>query len=105
VDERDAISVIDDADLQGLAVRGRSNERRDVGIVGLEASPVVSQCMEHVVIGDTVLAGARLDVHSVRPRIGPHIDDVLTRRHTHARSRRRHYVGVIDASWKLPFSS
>jgi hypothetical protein len=32
---------------------------------------VVSQCVEHVVIGDTVLAGARLDVHPVRLRIGP----------------------------------
>jgi hypothetical protein len=28
--------------------------------------------MEHVVIGDTVLAGARLDVHPVRLRIGQH---------------------------------
>jgi hypothetical protein len=71
VDVRDAIGVIDDADLQGLAVRGRSDQHRDVEIVGLEASPVVSQCVEHVVIGDTVLAGARLDVRSVRRRIGP----------------------------------
>ena len=66
MDDRDAVGVIDDADLQGLTVRGRSDEHRDVGIVGLEASPVVSQCMEHVVVGDTVLAGARLDVHCVR---------------------------------------
>jgi hypothetical protein len=29
---------------------------------------VVSECMEHVVIGDTVLAGARLDVHLLRLR-------------------------------------
>ncbi len=70
MDDRDAIGVIDDADFQRLAVRGRSDEHRDVGIVGLEASPVVSQCMEHVVIGDTVLAGARLDVHSIRLRSG-----------------------------------
>ena len=35
----------------------------DVGIVGLETSPVMSECMQHVVIGDTVLAGAGLDVH------------------------------------------
>ena len=68
MDDRDTIGVIDDADLQRLAVRGRSDEHRDVGIVGLEASPVVSQCMEHVVIGDTVLAGACLDVHPVRLR-------------------------------------
>jgi hypothetical protein len=68
MDDRDAIGVIDNADFQRLAVRGRSDEHRDVGIVGLEASPVVSQCMEHVVIGDTVLSGARLDVHSIRLR-------------------------------------
>lgn len=70
MDDRGAIGVIDDTDLQRFTVRGRSDEHRDVGIVGLEASPVVSQCMEHVVIGDTVLAGARLDVHSVRLRTG-----------------------------------
>jgi hypothetical protein len=70
MDDRDAIGIIDDADLQRLAVRGRSDEHGDVGIVGLEASPVVSQCVEHVVIGDTVLAGTRLDVHSVRLRSG-----------------------------------
>ncbi len=76
MDDRDAIGVIDDADLQGLAVRGRSDEHRDVGIVGLEASPVVSECMEHVVIGDTVLASARLDVHPVRLRIGLRIVNI-----------------------------
>ncbi len=70
MDDRDAIGVIDDADFQRLAARGRPDEHRDVGIVGLEASSVVSQCMEHVVIGDTVLAGARLDVHLVRLRSG-----------------------------------
>ena len=76
MDDRDAIGVIDDADLQRLAVRGRSDEHGDVGIVGLEASPVVSQCMEHVVIGDTVLAGARLDVHLPRLRIKPTIVNI-----------------------------
>ena len=68
MDDRDAIGVIDNTDLQRLAARGRSDEHRHVGIVGLEASPVVSECVEHVVIGDTVLAGARLDVHLVRLR-------------------------------------
>lgn len=70
MDDRDAIGVIDHSDLQRFTVRGWSDEHRDVGIVGLEASPVVSQCVEHVVIGDTVLAGARLDVHQSRLRIG-----------------------------------
>ena len=66
MDDRNTISVVDHANLQGLAVGSRADEHRDVGVIGLEASPVVSQSMEHVVIGDTVLAGARLDVHSVR---------------------------------------
>jgi hypothetical protein len=40
---------------------------------------VVSQCVEHVVIGDTVLACARLDVHLLRLCIGsPHRQHVLT---------------------------
>jgi hypothetical protein len=72
MDDRDAIGIVDNTNLQRLTVRGRSDEHRDVGIVGFEASPVVSQCMKHVVIGDTVLAGARLDVHPVRLRIGQH---------------------------------
>jgi hypothetical protein len=76
MDDRNAVGVIDDTNLQRLTVRGRSDEHRDVGIVGLEASPVVSQCMEHVVIGDTVLAGARLDVHPVRLRIGLRIVNI-----------------------------
>jgi hypothetical protein len=76
MDDRDTIGVVDNADLQRLTARGRSDEHRDVGIIGVESSPVVSQCMEHVVIGDTVLAGARLDVHSVRLRIGLRIVNI-----------------------------
>ena len=76
MNDRNAIGIIDDTNLQRLTVRGRSNEHRDVRIVGLESSPVVSKCMEHVVIGDTVLAGARLDVHPVRLRIGPRIVNI-----------------------------
>ena len=71
MDDRDAIGVIDNADLQRLAARGRSDEHRDIGIVSLEASPVVSQCREHVVIGDTVLAGVRLHDHPIRLCTGP----------------------------------
>jgi hypothetical protein len=71
MNDRDVVGVIDNTDLQRFTVRGRSDEHRDVGIIGLEASPVVSQCMEHVVIGDTVLASARLDVHLLRLRIAP----------------------------------
>jgi hypothetical protein len=71
MDDRNAIGVIDNTDLQRLTLRGRSDEHRDVGIIGFEASPVVSQSMEHVVIGDTVLSGARLDVHFPRLRHAP----------------------------------
>ena len=56
MDDRDTVGIIDNTNLQRLTVRGRSDEHRDVGIIGLEASPVVSKCMEHVVFGDTVLA-------------------------------------------------
>jgi hypothetical protein len=37
---------------------------------------VVSQRMEHVVVGDTVLACARLDVHPATLRIGPRIVNI-----------------------------
>jgi hypothetical protein len=53
MDDPNAIGVIDDTHFQRLTVGGRSDEHRDVGIVGLESSPVVSECVEHVVIGDT----------------------------------------------------
>lgn len=69
MDDCSAIGVVDDADFQRLTVRRWSDEHRDVGIICLEASPVVSECVEHVVFGDTVLAGARLDVHLIRLRI------------------------------------
>lgn len=70
MNDRNAIGIVDNTNLQRLTVRRWSDEHRDVGIAGLEASPVVSQGVEHVVIGDTVLAGARLDVRSVRLRTG-----------------------------------
>jgi hypothetical protein len=73
MDDCDAVGIIDNTNLQRLTGRGRSDEHRDGRVIGLEASPVVSQCMEHVVLGDTVRAGARLDVHPVRLRIGRRI--------------------------------
>ena len=42
---------------------GRTDEHGDGGIVSLERSPVVSNCVEHVLLVDAVLAGCRLDVH------------------------------------------
>jgi len=76
MDDCGAIGIIDNANLQRLTVRRRSDEHRDGGIIRLEASPVVSECVEHVVIGDTVLAGARLDVHLVRLRTGLEIVNI-----------------------------
>ena len=73
MNDRDAIGIIHNADLQRLTDRGRTDEHRDIGIVRLEASPVMSECMEHVVIGDTVLASARLDIHFPRLRRAPTI--------------------------------
>ena len=63
MDDRHAVRIIDNSDLQRLTGHGRSDEHRHVGIIGLEASPVMSECVEHVVVGDIVLAGARLDIH------------------------------------------
>lgn len=68
MNDRNSICIVDDPDFKWLSVRGWSDEHRDVRIVGLESSPVVSKCVEHVAVGDTVLAGTRLDVHP--PRIG-----------------------------------
>ncbi len=60
MDDRNAVGIIDNTNLQRLTVCGWSDEHRDVGVIGLESSPVESRCVEHVVIGDTVLACARL---------------------------------------------
>ena len=68
MDDRNAIGIVDDTDFQRLTIRRWSDEHRDVRIISLEASPVVSECMQHVVVGDTVLASARLDVHPPRLR-------------------------------------
>jgi hypothetical protein len=76
MNDRNAIGIVDNTNLQRLTVRRWSDEHRDVGIVGLEASPMVSQGVEHVVIGDTVLAGARLDVHPSRLPIGPPVVNI-----------------------------
>jgi hypothetical protein len=76
MDDRYAVVIIDNTNLERFTVRGRSDEHRDVGVVGFEASPVVSQCVEHVVVGDTVLAGARLDVHLLRLRTGTRIVNI-----------------------------
>jgi hypothetical protein len=42
MDDRNTVGIIDNTNLERLTVRGWSNEHRDVGVIGLEASPVVS---------------------------------------------------------------
>ena len=68
MDDRTTIVFADHSDFEQFGMTRRPNEHRDVGVICLEGSPVVSHCMQHVVIGDTVLAGARLDVHRFRLR-------------------------------------
>ena len=65
--------VFDDADLERFSVRGRSDVHGDGRVVGLKRLPVVSECVEHVVVANIVLAGARLDVDhiTILPETGP----------------------------------
>jgi len=64
MDHCGAVVVGDDADLQRFGARRRADEHRDRVVVGLEGLPVMSKGVEHVVVRNTVLAGARLDIHS-----------------------------------------
>src|SRR4051812_27346123 len=57
-----SLLIVDDADLERFRTAGWSDVHRDVRVIGLERLPVVAECVEHVVVADTVLAGARLDV-------------------------------------------
>jgi hypothetical protein len=45
-----------------------ADEHCDRRVVGLERTPVVAAYVAHIVVSDTVLAGARLDVHLSRLR-------------------------------------
>ena len=63
MDDRLTMFVGHDTDLEGLSVLPRSDEHRELGVVGCESSPVMSIRVQHVFVSDTVLAGACLDVH------------------------------------------
>ena len=69
MDDGDPIVIVEHSDFEWLGVGRRTDEHSDVCVVGIERSPVVSECMRHVVVGDTVLAGARLNVQWVGLRI------------------------------------
>jgi len=62
VDQRGAVLIGHYTDLQRFSTRRWTDEHRDRILPGLESSPVVSKGVKHVVVGNTVLAGARLDV-------------------------------------------
>jgi len=57
VDDGHALVVFHDTNLQRFAVTGRPDEHRDRRVVGLKGSPVMSNCMDHVVVVDAVLSG------------------------------------------------
>ena len=63
MDHRGTLIVSDHADLQRAGAERRSDEHRDRWIIGLERPPVVANRVHHVVVGNTVVASARLDVH------------------------------------------
>jgi|CXWL01.1.fsa_nt_gi hypothetical protein len=63
MDDRFAFVIENDSNLERRAVSTWSNEHRHRRVVGREGSPVVSVGVDHVVIRDTVLSSARLDVH------------------------------------------
>lgn len=64
MDHGDARLLDDDPDLERHAATRRPDEHLHGWIVCFEHKPVIAQSMHHVLIADTVLAGARIDVHS-----------------------------------------
>jgi len=64
-----AFVIGDHPNLERLGNGRWTDEHRDRIVVGLEGSPMMSKCVQHVVVADTVLAGARLDVHANSARI------------------------------------
>jgi hypothetical protein len=69
MDHGDARIVLNHADLQRFASHRRPYEHRDRRIVGFECSPVMSNCMKHVIVCDAVLARSWLDVHDQSVRL------------------------------------
>ena len=63
MDHCDAIIIGDHTDFERCSGPGGTDEHRHGGVVGLESAPVMSYCVEHVVIRDIVLSSGGLDVH------------------------------------------
>ena len=57
VDDGHALVVFDDANLQRFTGTGRPDEHRDRLVVGVKCSPVMSNCVEHVIVVDAMLSG------------------------------------------------
>ena len=57
------IAVNHNPNFQWVSIECGADVHGDRRIFGLERPPVISIRVDHVVVGDTVLAGARLDVH------------------------------------------
>jgi len=47
------ILIVDDTDLERFSVRSRSDVNGHGRVVGLKGSPMVLECVEHVVVGNT----------------------------------------------------
>lgn len=56
--------VVGDSNLERLAGSRWADLHRDGRVVGFERPPMVAHGMEHVIVRDTVLAGACFDAHS-----------------------------------------
>lgn len=76
MDHCHTVVVVHDTDLERVSRPGWSNEHRDRRVVGLEGSPVVSECVGHVVVVDVVPACAWLNVHT--PSLRNDLDNVNT---------------------------
>ena len=57
MDDGHALVVFDDANLQRFTGTGRPDEHRDRLVVGVKCSPVMSNCVEHVIVVDAMLSG------------------------------------------------
>ncbi len=63
MDDRFAFVIDNDTNLDRRAIPTWPDVQRHRRVVGCERSPVLSIGVHHVIVSDTVLAGARLDVH------------------------------------------
>lgn len=104
VDHCGPLLIIDDSDIERFCIHGRTDVRGDSRVVGLEREPVVAECMEHVVVGDTVPAGARFDVDrfGTVPAVTPtstYVDEADTHLGV---GRVAHDAGRVRHGWPRP---